>query len=90
MSWGMFCAQVVRPRALGVGITFVGFAYILGYYGFHHWQQSNWRLSTLSLVSLGGSIFWFLIFLLIALFVDPNVLQLQASVNFAAQLLCFF
>jgi hypothetical protein len=89
MSWGMSCAQVVRPRGLGVGITFVGFAYILGYYGYHHWQQSNWRLSTLSLVSLGGSIFWFLIFLLIALFVDPNVLQLHASVNFAGLSLIF-
>jgi hypothetical protein len=89
IGWGMSCAMIVRPRGIGIAITFVGFACLLGCYGFSYWEKANWRLSALSLTSISFSILFFMIFLLVSLFVDPTVLQLDASIDFVGLSLIF-
>lgn len=89
IAWGMSCAMTVRPRALGVGLTFVGWAALLGYFGYRLWEKNNWRLSSLSLTAVLMAVSFFLLFLLISLFLDPAVLQLGSSVNFVGLSLIF-
>eukprot|EP01039_Chlorochromonas_danica_P003213 gene3212-3519_t len=89
ISWGMSCAAQVRPRALGIGLTFIGSSLIFLWYAFKLWQRSQWRLSAMTVASFYASLICFVLFMIIALFVDPAVLHYDAHVDMAGLSLVF-
>ncbi len=89
LSWGVSVSLVVRPPMLGVGITFIGSAFVLFTYGFKLWERGQWRLSMSAVTSFLLSATSFILFLLAGLFLDLGVIRYGADIDIIALSLIF-
>jgi hypothetical protein len=89
ISWGFSCVAVVRPKALGLAVAFLGIAALCFWFGVALWQRSHWRSSPISMVSLGVSALFFLFFLFGSVFLDVGVVEFGYHLNFTALGLIF-
>ena len=89
VGWGFSCVSLARPTALGFGVAFVGMASVFMWFGFRRWEKDNWRLSPISVVSMGLAVFLFFLFIISIIFIDAAVVTLNRSLNVAALSLLF-
>lgn len=89
VGWGFSCVSLVRPTALGFGVAFLGMASVFQWFGFRLWEKDNWRLSPLSILSMGLSVLLFFLFIISTVFVDAAVVKFARSLNVSALSLLF-
>ena len=89
IGWGFSCVSMVRPTALGYGVAFLGMGGTFQWFGFRLWEHSGWRLSPLSVVSMGLAVIFFFVFIISTIFVDVAVVTYGFSLNVAALSLLF-
>lgn len=89
LSWGLCVSFKVRPRILGIGVSFGGIAVLLAAFGYQLWKRSNWRLSLIAATALLGGVLVHSLFLLIGLFVDQGVLEFDYKLDITGLSLIF-
>lgn len=80
---------MVQPKSLGLAVAFLGISALFFWYGVSLWRRSMWRISPITLMSLGLSVLFFLFFLLGSIFLDVAVLDYGYDLNFTALALVF-
>lgn len=88
-SFGFSCLAVIRPQGLGLMVVFLGSSSLFFIYGLLLWKENNWRLSPYTILSIGLSVLFVIIFLLSLIFADPGVTEYNFTLNFIALSLVF-
>lgn len=75
LAFGICCASMVEPRALGFSLVLVGYPLCAVGAGFYVWQRQGWRMTRVVLGMLVVSFTMVQIFCIMSVFIDPAVLR---------------
>lgn len=89
IGWGIACAAIARPAALGYALIFIGCAAMTLWVSVSCWEINNWRMSPLTLTATTFSIIMFICYIIAIVFLDPAVVLYDRSLNFSALSLVF-
>jgi hypothetical protein len=88
--FGITCAAIVKPPALGFALVFVGSAFFLMWLGFRKWDAQGWRMTSGIMRAFQLAYALLSVFLMIAPALDPAVLYANQPVDLFSAACGFF
>ena len=88
--FGVTCAAIVRPPALGFSLVFVGTSFFLMWLGFRKWDAQGWRMTPGIMRAFQLAYALLNIYLMITPALDPAVLYANQAVDFFSSACGFF
>ena len=88
--FGVTCAAIVKPPALGFSLVFVGSSFFLMWLGFRKWDAQGWRMTSGIMRAFQLAYALLAVFLMIAPALDPAVLYANQAVDLFSAACGFF
>ena len=88
--FGITCAAIVKPPALGFALVFVGSSFFLMWLGFRKWDAQGWRMTPGIMRAFQLAYALLNIYLMITPALDPAVLYANQPVDFFSSACGFF
>jgi hypothetical protein len=88
--FGVTCAAIVKPPALGFSLVFVGTAFFLMWLGFRKWDAQGWRMTPGIMRAFQLAYALLNIYLMVTPALDPAVLYANQAVDFFSSACGFF